>query len=287
MFLVLRVLFELPADTGRMPDMRVGAPWPALVTRQPRFPIMLEDDVPLLLVSGYHLSGIAQQPESHVNYFRSNGQVRTKPLVPSNVPLSLLGAASKKLGMVYEKDEGKILITNQLLHLIESVYRPDVGWRDLRFWAEADVDKRWKALEDEVARLDIRWNPEKACYTFKDGSHLPEPVQELYRRAIWKLDGMNGESELILERMSPKTVWVTLTWSGKTDPGPPQFSLNLFTTKDQAKALAEFRQVSLGAQAAGTAYSSQGFEVELVQGTEVQARITIGMRVQMSQAYKP
>ena len=57
-FLVLRVLFEVPEDTGYMPPMRVGVPGPPAPNDPkllPRFPITIEGDIPFLLIDGLRM----------------------------------------------------------------------------------------------------------------------------------------------------------------------------------------------------------------------------------------
>lgn len=172
--------------------------------------------------------------------------------------------------------------------MIDSVYRREIDPRGYRLSGDdADQDRQWKAIEANVAKLDIRWNRDKACYTFKDGSHLPEPIQKLYRRQIWKVDGLNGEAELILERMDNKYVQVNLHWSGKKDQPMPPFVLSLFAVNDKDNTLAELGPVSIGSWAGDQAFSSQTFKIEVAEGAEVQARLTIGKREQVSPVYIP
>jgi hypothetical protein len=64
--------------------MRLGGaslsapPAPAL----PRFPVMLVDDVPVMLIGGYMLGGMAEPVTAHLEYYRKNGKLRTAPLAP-------------------------------------------------------------------------------------------------------------------------------------------------------------------------------------------------------------
>jgi hypothetical protein len=292
-FLVLRVLFDIPADPGHMPNMSVGACSPAAPKNPkqlPRFPILIQDDVPLLLVSGYALIGHAERPESHLIYFREKGRLRGKPLRPGNTPLRILTAWAKNAGWLYGKDDiesGKLLIANQLLNMLDSIYRSDTDSDGYKFWPEGDVDKEWKSVEAKVGKLDIRWNPEKQRYTFKDGSHLPGTIQKLYRRHIWKLDGLNGEAKLIVERLNKKYISVSLQWSGKKGQKMPPFTLSVFAVSNKAKALAELKQSSISALGGAEAFSSQSFQAELAEGTEIQARLLIRKREQVSPVYTP
>jgi hypothetical protein len=85
LFWVLRVLFDVPAETG-FPPVRLGQPTvspPRDPAALPRFPIVLAGDVPLLAVRGYTLGGLAEPIEAHVRYFREHGRLRAAPLSPS------------------------------------------------------------------------------------------------------------------------------------------------------------------------------------------------------------
>ena len=97
-FLVLRTLFEVPNDPRYMPPMYVGAPGPEAPDNPkllPRFPIVIEGDIPFLVVRGYLLAGEAEDPEAHVRFFRECGTLRAKPLVPTAEPLKALDALVK------------------------------------------------------------------------------------------------------------------------------------------------------------------------------------------------
>ena len=85
--LVLRVLFDVPADSGHFPELRAGGPVPACEPKDPkqvpRFPILLEKDVPLLLISSYNIGGEPPQPEQDIKWFREKGTIRQRPLAPA------------------------------------------------------------------------------------------------------------------------------------------------------------------------------------------------------------
>jgi hypothetical protein len=84
LFLVLRVLFDV--DAPAHPPMLLGGSMPAPPERPealPRFPIVIVDDLPLLLVTGYVLGGEAEPLSSHLEYYRANGKLRPAPLAPA------------------------------------------------------------------------------------------------------------------------------------------------------------------------------------------------------------
>ena len=86
LFWVLRVLFDVPADPGYHPPVRLGAPRPAApddLRTIPRFPIMLIEDIPLLMVTSFILGGLPETVDSHLELFERKGLMRSRPLRPA------------------------------------------------------------------------------------------------------------------------------------------------------------------------------------------------------------
>jgi hypothetical protein len=92
LFLVLRALFAVPDPPGYMPRVHIGRthPEPRDPRRAPRFPLLLVDDVPLMLVRGYTLAGYPEPVLHHVDEFRRWGVFRNKPLEPAARSLDLM-----------------------------------------------------------------------------------------------------------------------------------------------------------------------------------------------------
>jgi hypothetical protein len=85
LFLVLRLLFAVPPDPGFHPPMHVGIPAPAVLRHPkilPHFPLVVVDDVPLLLVTTFLIGGSPQPVEAHLRHFRETGVLRSTPLTP-------------------------------------------------------------------------------------------------------------------------------------------------------------------------------------------------------------
>jgi hypothetical protein len=125
--------------------MYCGAPSlspPEDAKKAPRFPIVIQGDVPLLLITGYTLAGVAEQPESHLEYFRKHGQIRKQPLVPTNDPLALLKGVTD-IDWLRKSARGeydKLLVANQLLNMIASVHRMEPAWPGMKFWVDEEVE---------------------------------------------------------------------------------------------------------------------------------------------------
>jgi len=84
LFLVLRLLFAVP-DSGSHPPVRIGIPEalePHDASVLPYFPLLVVDDIPLLLVTTFLLGGSAERVETHVHHFRAHGVLRGTPLRP-------------------------------------------------------------------------------------------------------------------------------------------------------------------------------------------------------------
>ena len=159
MFLVMRVLFEVPADTGAMPRMGVGAPAPREPEdprSEPRFPIVMTGDIPWLPINGYGLGGLPQPPEDHLIWFRAHGTLRAGRLQPPDHPLATVKGLLAKLDPWTQA-----VVVEQLLSLLDSVYRPDRDAFGSRFHlgeAGTSFDSEWRKLSDKLARLKIRWD---------------------------------------------------------------------------------------------------------------------------------
>ena len=187
MFLVLRVLFEVPDEPGHMPRMSIGAPYPPEPkdpTLVPRFPLVIQDDIPLMLVRGYLVAGAGSGPEPHVRYFQEHGTLRSKPLRPGGDPLAALDRFVASPQWLYEAKyapgynprgvqvvqfsaldvaNGRHMIMDQLLHLVADVYPlPQDRFGGILPFRGAEA--RWRKIKSEVAKLKLRWDPQTNRY---------------------------------------------------------------------------------------------------------------------------
>jgi hypothetical protein len=154
-FLILRALFEAPADPGYHPPMRVGAPSPAAPAdpkQIPRFPLVIERDVPFLLVTGYVLGGEpqdrkccnetpglrearaaracaceVQDPEDHLAWYAANATMRAAPLSPGSELLGAMRAVLYADGSLYGSDptDAGRMLEHQLQRLVAWPGRAD------------------------------------------------------------------------------------------------------------------------------------------------------------------
>ena len=259
LFLVLRVLFDVPEEPGYMPAMNVGMPQPPAPRAPrlfPRFPLVLVDGVPLLLTTGYRLRGAAQAVDEHVSYFREHGTVRRTPLRPTDSPLQTLEKLSRSEEWVawlkeqdpsaIGRDSRKKHVADQLLHLVDTVYPTKSGPYGSKVstcCAPGGWQPVWQKAVAEVAARGIRWDTQRNVYTFADGS-FNAPLATIYYREIWQPEIATGNVELILERKNE--TYVEMIVKARWRPNEPRpvgvFELYGINSRSRCLARVELRQ---------------------------------------------
>jgi hypothetical protein len=299
LFVVLRLLFDIPKVPGHMPAMHVGAPWPwpggpEGGKRLPRFPVLLLDDVPLLLVSGYVGFGDAEPVERHVSYFRKGGTLRSRPLAPADAPLQVYEKFQRSYLPTYRDQLGswacaqvKLMVINQLLRLVRTVYRCDADAFDYLFAPEVDVPGRWEKVKVDFAKLRVRWAPQEDRYKFRDGTVLPERPLKQYRRSIWNLQGIAGKAQVILERRDARRVRVIFAWSGPTGSEPKGLTIQALAGKDGHQPLGGAFPASVTGAVGPQVSFEQSQLVDLLEGDQLRVRVSLGGRTRTSPVYRP
>jgi hypothetical protein len=299
MFLVLRVLFDVPENVDPNRAGAFGMPSPAGPKdphRIPRFPIALVDDIPLMLVSGYSLGGLPSSMEEVCSFFKVNGQLHPAPLAPTNDPLSaivhlmnstqwiyadtnLQKSGGMSFGSAEDNEREKSMLMEQLLRLIDSVYRMPTDVNGNRLPCGEPPESAWQKVMLEVSALKIKWDPRQNMFVFPDGSHLSKVDNKIYRRQIWKLAGLGFEdAEIVLERKDDKWVNVMVWGTEKAGATLRPGTLFLFDNKDMRAPLQTFSCTG------GTQSRTFG----LITGSELTAKLVItGYSTNSSPVLKP
>ncbi len=306
LFLVLRVLFDVPKSVDPSQAGAFGAPSPPGPKdphRIPRFPIVLVDNIPLMLAGGYSLEGMATPMEEVLAFFRDNGQLHPEPLVPSNDPLSaivdlmsskqwiyadtnLQESGGLSFGSVEDSEREKSMLMEQLLRLIDSVYRLPTDVYGNRLPCGEPPEPAWQKIASEVSALKIKWDPRQNMFVFQNVTHLPLADKKIYRRQIWKLTGLGFEdAELVLERKNDSWVDVTVSYSQESGAVLRPATLFLFENKDARSPLQTFSFTSTVGTDGGTTESRT---IGLPLNSEVTAKLVIpGYRTNSSPVLKP
>ena len=213
---MLRTLFDVPSDPGYMPPMIVGMPSPAEPDDHKmfcRFPIDIEGDIPLLIVNGYMLAGVPEPPERHVKYFAST-ESSAPTAGPVSEPFKLLDKSSKPGRWNFEvkdlfdgEQRWRHLLGNQLLRLVDTVYRKEVEKFDDNLFPcvcdGAEAKRAEKIIADEFELENPLGHQERHVHV-PGWDHLAESRTEFYRRETWKPKVANLGVELIVERVTPR-----------------------------------------------------------------------------------
>jgi hypothetical protein len=292
MFLVLAVLFDLPAGVYSAQAGSFGAPSPGPPKdpdRIPRFPIAIVDDIPFMLVNGYMLAGRATPMENVVNFYQAKGSIRTRPLLPGSDPLASIAHLtnseqwiygdtnlqrtehSLSFGPIEDSEREQAMLMEQLLRLIDSVYRLPTDAMGSRLpWGE-ERDPAWKRIVSEVSTLKIKWDPQQNIFVFQEGTHLAPPERQNYQRQIWKLAGLGYDrAELVLERKDPNWLHVIVNWTDTKEAKLIPAVLYLFNGNEADKPIFTSRLVNRKGNGGS---SSESSIIALKPGSEVFARL--------------
>jgi len=306
LFLVLRALFDLPGDIDPGRAGGFGAPSPPgpkdpqLI---PTFPIVVVDGIPLMLIRGYTLGGVPTPMEQVLEFYRDHGQLRSKPLLPADDPLAALAHLTNSRQWIYantnlqyidyfssvepDTDEReKAMLMEELLKLIDSVYRLPADVLNDRLPCGEPPEPAWRKIVSDVSAKKIRWDPQQNLYVFPDGSHLPMPKKKIYQRAIWQLNDLGFyDAELILERKRDVWLDIDVYSSSKIGADLKPATLTLFDTDNDRTPLATF--VFTDTKGKGDA-SFRGQTMALKTGTKIQAILTInGYKTNSSPVFIP
>ncbi len=287
MFLVLRTLFEIPDSVGAMPPMRVGmySPEPPKDAGRPtRYPGVIEDDIPFLVVSGYMLMGQAEHPSKHLPFFEANGVIRSEPLRPSGVPFAAVDRVLDKHPWLWGDGEMDWTLRDQVFEMLDSVFRPE---REELHWLAPAIRqvKRAEMLREALA-LDFEWDPEGNDYVFADRSALPPRERKIYRRIIWRPDIPDGaELEVIVERESARTIEVRMEQRYTRDGVLPATKIRLLEVVEGSQ-LAEFKVGGVDALAGSSVSHSEG-HVDFPEGNELRMEMVCGDEVMAGPIEKP
>jgi hypothetical protein len=288
MFLVLRLLFDVPADAGGQPAMIVGlphGPQPDCPADAPRYPLLVCDDVPFLAVSGFTLRGSAEDPTDHLGYFRERGRLRDGPLTPTDQPFNCLQGAEGRWPWMFAEGglDCRRLLAMQVLKLVASVHRPALndaghpapyqGWR----WGAQGYPEDVMAL----SRLAVRWDVARCRYTRPDGSWLPEEEQVNYRTLFWELGYPGVKVKANITRENHRSVWVGVGVEAEGPVAVPQFRFEVYRGRATGRPVCE---VSLGG---AQGFSSTGTGLILPLGHELQLRAVAGKETWLSPVFRP
>lgn len=154
--MVLRVLFDSESPPRMLSGISVPPEPPK--TDSDRFPILICNDIPFLLIASEEGTGELCPVSSHINYFKKYGKVRKSPLCLPDNPLKAIDSAFKS-SMVASSDFEKQMLLKQFLLVLSPVYRSKSS--------EVSIDEFETKIRPELQTLKLKWNAVKSAYTLK------------------------------------------------------------------------------------------------------------------------
>ena len=147
--------FRLGAGGVRNPG---AATWPL-------FPMILEQDVPFMVVTDYALGGLPEDPLGRLGPGRSLNPTVLAPVLDPVEAVEALTSSSRWEALAKEQPareavELKRRVRRQALEALAPVYRaPDDDAR--RSCCEDPAEAEWRQVVQEVRALGIRWDPQR------------------------------------------------------------------------------------------------------------------------------
>jgi hypothetical protein len=287
LFIVLRVLFDVPKDPGYMPPMLVGAPVPLPPNDDratPRYPVVLVDDIPFNLAAGYNLAGAPQLVTEHLDYFRRHGSLRAAPLSPppnvGQLERDLWAsrqmtrwmeecAYSGKPMSDWERRELRSLARDQILRLARPVFHAIPPGNMYAYSYLASEDKNWPRNAAALNGVQARWSDAEGRYTLQNGKVLPDPDAGPFRSYVWRVK-FDGDTRFVrIQRADSRYVdfGVTGFVNGRT---ATRGTFRLVVVGHEGKALVEvsFPKPTFEGGAWGTG-------AVLPKGTRVRAELVV------------
>lgn len=161
-FWIIRLLFE-PIQLGD----RIPSPMIAVILDDrklpearswPLNPMAIHNDVPFMLGQQIGMSGVPEQPSSHIRWARLQGVVRDKPLAPAANPLAaaeaILESRRFKALDQFSHDEAIQALRSQALAMVKGLVPP------LAENSKAD-DAQWKSRLKAAADAGIHWDTKR------------------------------------------------------------------------------------------------------------------------------
>jgi hypothetical protein len=168
LFAVIQLLCSNPSPFG-LGDGGVAYPGPST---WPLFPMTLEGGVPFIVVTGYLLEGVAEDP---VRRLGAGFTLGTEPLAPTMNPVEAVEALTSSPrwdALMTARDpyheaptnrqakELKMLVRRQALEALASVYRPPEDFVP-KNCCEDPSEGAWREVVEQVRALQLRWDPER------------------------------------------------------------------------------------------------------------------------------
>ncbi len=175
-FLIARLLFIRRDGRSEMPDMRIGGTAPDAARGDPSwplFPLVVSNDIPFFMASGYSLAGCAESPLAHLKFCEGHCELRRAALVPSESPVVTVNKiyASPEWIALFRKEAtggsspsvdslSRYVLRWQAVKCLPKPYNSGINESDFNPYCpgEASAEQSWEKHLSKLGAAEFHWN---------------------------------------------------------------------------------------------------------------------------------
>ena len=168
-FLLARLLFVPEDESGAMAVVHLDGQAKDLQlqgNQSANFPLIVIDDVPLSLLSGFRTAGAARSPADFLKFCRSSCQLRSRPLTPTRSPIKTIENLIQSKRMKTELGNSfllvKALLRVQATRCVEDVLDnlPTDYEKQLNcnLVSALETDGTWRTIRNLDRKTKVHWN---------------------------------------------------------------------------------------------------------------------------------
>ena len=140
------------------------------------FPLILIDDVPLSLLSGFQTAGAARTPGDFLKFCRDSCQLRSHPLTPTRSPIKTIENLIQSKRMKTELGNSfllaKSLLRVQATRCVEGVLKslPKDYQKQLNcnLFSALETDGTWRTIRKLDRRTKVQWNVAEQVFKLEE-----------------------------------------------------------------------------------------------------------------------
>lgn len=157
-YLMLRVLYDPPNESKCFPVLALGSPHPYFESKESiqRFPLVIANDIPLLVIDGYSRYGLLPDADEVLQWYAEHCEMRKRPLAPQfDAVHMLMKVENECISLLENKGHAERMRGIVIRQMAIAVKQDRIVSRR---WSSAD---NWRAIAATMPKETIEWNIER------------------------------------------------------------------------------------------------------------------------------
>lgn len=178
-FLLARLLFVPEDASGEMAIVHLDGQAPDLQlqgNQVANFPLILIDDVPLSLLSGFQTAGAARTPGDFLKFCRDSCQLRSHPLTPTRSPIKTIEnlIQSKRMkselgnSFLLAKSLLRVQATRCVEGVLESLPKDYQKQLNCNLFSALETDGTWRTIRKLDRGTKVQWNVAEQVFKLEE-----------------------------------------------------------------------------------------------------------------------